>query len=176
VQAKSAADDARAAHLKTLGWAPNQMALGSSIQYAICRYTVLDCYQYWTAISIELLSVTAMCIYLLAIVICSDPQSQQKLPQYPNCTISPQNWKTPFCKCGGVYWKISAPCVCGCVLTVCARLCTHCVCAPVYSLCVRACVPTRRVQEMHRVPHPTTNTVSSTLSPDQQYELYLRGE
>ena len=34
--AKRAALNARLAHLQTLGWAPNQMALGSDIKYAIC--------------------------------------------------------------------------------------------------------------------------------------------
>jgi hypothetical protein len=70
-KAKRAADNGRTAHLKTLGYAPNQMALGCALEYAIC----------------------------------SDPHSQEKYPQYPNCTISPDNWKTPFCLCGGVFTK-----------------------------------------------------------------------
>ena len=31
--------------------------------------------------------------------VCSDPHSQDKYPQYPNCTISPKNWENPFCLC-----------------------------------------------------------------------------
>lgn len=65
--AKRAALNARLTHLQSLGWAPNQMALGSNIEYAIC----------------------------------GDPHSQQKYPQFPNCTLSPQFWSNPICNCGG---------------------------------------------------------------------------
>ena len=67
--AKEAAAAARAAHLKTLGWAPSQTDLGEDIAYSIC----------------------------------SDPRSQEKLPQFPNCTINPEFWENPFCLCGGKF-------------------------------------------------------------------------
>lgn len=29
-------------------------------------------------------------------MLCSDPNSQERYPQYPNCTMSPENWITPW--------------------------------------------------------------------------------
>ena len=77
-EAKAAAMSARAAHLATVGWAPNQMSLGNNDSlYAIC----------------------------------SDPTSQAKYPQYPNCTITPANWEVPYCSCdGSKRWRLCTTC------------------------------------------------------------------
>lgn len=76
VAAKAAADTFRTAHLATIGWAPNQMALGTDPEYAIC----------------------------------SDPRSQQRYHDFPNCTISPSYWTNPYCSCGGNRFRLCSEC------------------------------------------------------------------